>query len=429
MARATTALAFAQLEALTADAAPLSPEASECVAASTTAAGGAPSFAALASSLGIPATPAATDTDTDTDTDTAARPADRLPLRIVSGEATPAERSCWRAYAASGLHELLSQELIEALAARIKATLAAVTIRGLKQRPELNGEAAMVVGPLHEPSGRVPVRVIATGEHIRAKPQNVFAQQQQQKEEEEQAQAQEQEEQEAGRRSAALVAQLPLLLECGAGNGVLAQRLSVALAGWARVAACDNGRDRIASGGGAAAHETAVTVQRLSSEAAIERLQPSVVLVSWMPSGIDWTCHCRECPSVREYILLGERDGSTCGDGWATWGLVPDNGYEYGLDDDSPKPYAADGFVLTELADVSRWQICRFDSAAARGFSTAVAFTRADHHERLARQQALREADDADGETLAESWERMQRSLAEGRAERLPIQIETQIQH
>ena len=147
-----------------------------------------------------------------------------------------------------------------------------------------------------------------------------------------------------------------------------------------------------------------MTVQRLSSEAAIERLQPSVVLVSWMPSGIDWTCHCRECPSVREYILLGERDGSTCGDGWATWGLVPDNGYEYGLDDDSPKPYAADGFVLTELADVSRWQICRFDSAAARGFSTAVAFTRADHHERLARQQALREADDADGETLAESW-------------------------
>ena len=121
MARATTALAFAQLEALTADAAPLSPEASECVAASTTAAGGAPSFAALASSLGIPATPAATDTDTDTDT--AARPADRLPLRIVSGEATPAERSCWRTYAASGLHELLSQELIEALAARIKATL------------------------------------------------------------------------------------------------------------------------------------------------------------------------------------------------------------------------------------------------------------------------------------------------------------------
>ena len=49
---------------------------------------------------------------------------------------------------------------------------------------------------------------------------------------------------------------------------------------------------------------------------------------------------------------------------------------EYGLDEGSVPPYEADGFVRAELDAVAAAQLCRFDSSAARGYSTAVAFGR-----------------------------------------------------
>ena len=67
---------------------------------------------------------------------------------------------------------------------------------------------------------------------------------------------------------------------------------------------------------------------------------------------------------------------STCGDGWATWGVLPPNAEEYGLDEDSTAPYRADGFERRDLGAISDVQICRFDSTAARGYSRAVLFTR-----------------------------------------------------
>ena len=85
---------------------------------------------------------------------------------------------------------------------------------------------------------------------------------------------------------------------------------------------------------------------------------------------------CAAAQSVREYILIGESDSSTCGDAWGTWGVPPERAEEYGIYDDTPAPYEADGFVRSELDEISEWTVCRFDSKAARGFSRAVGFRR-----------------------------------------------------
>ena len=110
-----------------------------------------------------------------------------------------------------------------------------------------------------------------------------------------------------------------------------------------------------------------------------------------MPSGIDFTREIRQCPSVQQMILLGETDSSTCGNMWATWGVVPTMGCarcnqdpdgcercDYGIYPETIPFYTEDGFARHQLSDISRWQLCRFDSAAATGFSDAVAFNRID---------------------------------------------------
>ena len=38
----------------------------------------------------------------------------------------------------------------------------------------------------------------------------------------------------------------------------------------------------------------------------------------------DWTAAIRACPTVREYILIGEADDGCCGLPWETWGVDPD---------------------------------------------------------------------------------------------------------
>ena len=256
-----------------------------------------PSFANLVAAIGVPSarsTPPATA---------------RLPMRLVCGAVeapflvSDAERSLWAAYSANGVHELLSKELIIALAGRIKAAISCVELHGLEGRSDLNGKRALVIGPLAE-TGRVPVRVCSSGECVRARPVNVF-------------------EGDA----------LPCVLEVGAGSGALAHFLAGALVGYAHVAACDDGsafgtgRRRVATGT-PPEHRLShgdIQVQALSTEAALEALSPKVVVASWHPSGQDWTGLIRACPSVSAYLLLGEADSSTCGDAWATWGVLPMN--------------------------------------------------------------------------------------------------------
>ena len=174
---------------------------------------------------------------------------------------------------------------------------------------------------------------------------------------------------------------LPVVLELGAGSGLLAEQLARRLAGTAEVVAVDDFTAGIS--------QNTFGVHRIDAADALRRWSPAVVLVAWMPSGIDWTRQIRACGSVKQYVLLGEADSSTCGDGWATWGVLPIAGcrrcqYEgcarcdYGLDEDSVPPFRAQGFARVDLGPISDVQICRFDSAAVRGFSSAVAFTKVD---------------------------------------------------
>ena len=406
------ALAGAQLASATSDAPPLPNAVAALLRCSQSphesSGEDLPSFSDLAEALDVPCSC------------TAQPPAkSRLPMRIVArdGGATQLERSLWRTYEEGGMHELLSREMVAALASRIRGALARVVLHDLGGRDDLNGQRAEVVGPLTD-GGRVPVRVLATGECVRARPRNVF--------------------------DGCDDDELPCVLEAGAGSGALAFHLSLALAGYARVVACDDlsafGRKHTKATMAAAAAATvgsaepgaeaiggaAEVVQRMGCEEALSRFSPRVVLAAWHSSGADWTAAFRECASVVAYLLLGEKDSSTCGDAWATWGVLPDNYYEYGLDEDSPAPHAAEGFERVECEEVLRWQICRFDSAAARGFSSTVAFVRKEAvaaHLAPDWSNALAGAE----ETLEESWERMQRSVASGKAQRMPVEMDMQV--
>mmetsp|Transcript_44284 Transcript_44284/g.109644 ORF Transcript_44284/g.109644 Transcript_44284/m.109644 type:complete len:186 (+) Transcript_44284:347-904(+) len=180
----------------------------------------------------------------------------------------------------------MTAELVDALAARIKSRIGAVTMSGLVARADLNGHRATIVGPLD--GGRLPVRIAASGEGVCVRVSSAHGG----------------------------CDELPVCLEVGAGSGALSHRLVQRLAGWARVMATDSGHDKIPTAG-------SFCVERLDVDVAIEKFKPAVVLVSWHPSGLDWIRAMRASASVQEYILLGEADSSTCGDGWATWGVLP----------------------------------------------------------------------------------------------------------
>ena len=261
----------------------------------------------------------------------------RLPHRITCGRASELERSAWRVWYEGGVHEVLSAQMVDALVARVRAAL----------RPSTGCATATPQAPTPVASAK------STSE------------------------------------MGAVAHDLPVVLECGAGSGVLAAHLATRLRGEARVVAVDDSSSRI--------HALA-PVQQLDYTAALAKYKPRVVLAAWMPSGLDWTEAMRACASVHEYILLGEADGAACGDLWATWGVLPAVGCarcgsdgcercDTGLDEDSVAPYIDDGFARAELPGVQRYQLCRFDSAAARGFSSAIAFTRVQHisHKRAKR--------------------------------------------
>jgi len=222
-------------------------------------------------------------------------PEHALPQRLARGTATARECTLWRLCQTHGLHELMTAELIDALAAHW-------LLRALD------------------------------------------------------------------RCNAAGIAR-PTVLECGAGSGALAHFLAQVVQHRATVVAVDDGSSRI--------ERLASCCSVLDQREALRRHAPHIVLAAWMPSGVDWTAEWRACASVREYLLLGASDSSTCGDEWATWGVLSEKLVEeYGLDEGSVPPYEADGFVRAELDAVAAAQLCRFDSSAARGYSTAVAFGR-----------------------------------------------------
>ena len=115
------------------------------------------------------------------------------------------------------------------------------------------------------------------------------------------------------------------ILEVGAGDGRLTRALARHPA-WTVV-----GQD---DGSWAAEGQTTPSVWPLRPESIAQSLaaiQPDTVVVSWMPYETDWTVDFRTCPSVRQYVVIGEGPSGCTGtdavfDPPAPWQiqLVPD---------------------------------------------------------------------------------------------------------
>lgn len=179
------------------------------------------------------------------------------------------------------------------------------------------------------------------------------------------------------------------VLEICAGNGRLTHflqaRSNVTTPGTINVTATDNGIRSITP---------TFPVINNDYKEALQRYKPDIVLCSWMPMKEDFSRDIRACNSVREYILIGERD--LCGDPWLTWGEVPEQYYYYneseardtsGLEsweiamidyirNRHVPPFTRDGFVETRLERVEANQLCAFDRPGAPSYSSTISFCR-----------------------------------------------------
>lgn len=136
-----------------------------------------------------------------------------------------------------------------------------------------------------------------------------------------------------------------LLLEVGAGDGRLARALCGALPAHLRLVATDSGARGLAP---------VEQMEQYTAQEAVVKLQPAVVLCSWMPLGEDWTAAFRASASVREYVVVG--DPVVCGELWATWGRAP------GWQEPGTPPYEVDGWHKVRLPDIVKQQLARTDS-------------------------------------------------------------------
>lgn len=180
------------------------------------------------------------------------------------------------------------------------------------------------------------------------------------------------------------------ILEIGAGDGKLThflqQQLDQASPGLVQVVATDSGEWDL---------PTAYPVEKMDHKTALQKFQPDIVFISWMPVDVDLTDDIRECPSVAEYLLIGEAEGGCCGDRWLTWGVGWDlRPGEWDFQDDEGRqdteayneamekweeeygttPFEKDGFIRGDLAEISETQICRSDSPGSYSHSSTVSF-------------------------------------------------------
>ncbi len=142
------------------------------------------------------------------------------------------------------------------------------------------------------------------------------------------------------------------ILEVGAGNGKLShflkQQLDKVAPDKFRVIATDSGEWDLDSSG--------FPVEQLDYPDAITKYNPTVVVSSWMPHGEDWTPAFRESDNVKEYLLIGEADGGSCGAD-ETW-------------------TEHDGFARKDLEEMSKSQFCVADAPGKSSHSSTVSFRR-----------------------------------------------------
>lgn len=140
-------------------------------------------------------------------------------------------------------------------------------------------------------------------------------------------------------------AQAQTILEVGAGDGRLTRALARHPA-WTVV-----GQD---DGSWAAEGQTPPAVWPLRRESLAQSLaavQPDTVLVSWMPYESDWTVAFRACPSVRQYVVIGEGPSGCTG----TDAIF-----------DPPPPWS-----IQSVPDFERGAVCRTDVPALGARSDA----------------------------------------------------------
>ena len=100
-----------------------------------------------------------------------------------------------------------------------------------------------------------------------------------------------------------------IVLEVGAGDGRLVRALSHLGDSPYTVVGQDDG-----SWAGTHHVGSAVTSLRIESiDQSLMTVQPDTVIVSWMPYQTDWTPLFRACPSVRQYLVIGEDEGGCTG--------------------------------------------------------------------------------------------------------------------
>lgn len=173
---------------------------------------------------------------------------------------------------------------------------------------------------------------------------------------------------------------LPALsvVEVGAGDGRFSHFLRVALA-----KSGVQGADKVtvtATDDNSRQLEQFYAVETCDAVEVMNRFKPDIVLVSWMELGQDWTSSFRACPSVQEYVLVGEVDNGACGHPWKTWGHSFISAASSDALEDADKstgnsaaadelearekqvaPYVAEGFRRMELEELSALQLNHFD--------------------------------------------------------------------
>lgn len=167
-----------------------------------------------------------------------------------------------------------------------------------------------------------------------------------------------------------------LILEIGAGDGKLSHFLQYKylrpVSDICSVIASDNGSFGI---------KPLFPVVRSDYREALIGTMPDIVFCSWMCKNQDWTPAIRKCSSVKEYILLGDTDlCGTCdtygiGEG-GKWIGIEDGAFEFRNPEGYIAPHQQDNFVMTNLINLSRIQICVSDTEAYHPKSRTLSFRR-----------------------------------------------------
>jgi hypothetical protein len=113
-------------------------------------------------------------------------------------------------------------------------------------------------------------------------------------------------------------------------------------------------------------------IVKMKLQDALDKYQPSIVILSDMLMNQDITSIVRAHGCVREYITIGMANTYAEGHGWDTWGHI-----RYRPKDASIQPaFEQEGWTRYDLNHISRWLLHKNDSELQMGNGVAVAFTR-----------------------------------------------------